>query len=501
MTLTRLAVFHPVIALTVTFALIIFGLASYFTLGLELNPQVVVPIVTINTPYPGASADAVEESVTRPIEDAIAGLSGIKTITSNSQTNASVITVEFQDGTDVDVASSDLQQRVSAIRRTLPADVEDPSYAKLDFNDVPVLNLAVTTTATAADQVELYRVANDTARPSLETVDGVGRVVVVGGQVPEVHVDVVPDRLLAYGLTVNDITQAIQVQFLNTAGGRFTNSGGSQQAPVRIDTQAAGIAALRSVPVTAAGTSSTITLENVANVSIAGKEADQHLRLNGKPAVGLLVYKQSTANITQTVDAVKPRVDQINQQLPAGYRLESVIDQSTIIRQTVRGVEEELLLAAIITGVVLYFFLHSLRSTFIVLIAIPVSLLLALIVMKVTGLTLNNISLIALTTAIGVLVDDSIVVLENIHSHLERGEDTTTAAIEGRSEIGMAAIAITMVDVAVWGPIIVLSGIVGAFLRSFAIVMVAAVLASLLVSFTLTPLIASRWLTPAEEQS
>ena len=162
-----------------------------------------------------------------------------------------------------------------------------------------------------------------------------------------------------------------------------------------------------------------------------------------------------------------------------------------------RGVGEELLLAALIAGVVLFFFLHSLRSTIIVLIAIPISLLIALVVMKLTGLTLNNISLIALTTAIGVLVDDSIVVLENIHSHLERGEEPLVAAVEGRSEIGMAAIAITMVDVAVWGPIIVLTGIVGAFLRSFAIVMVAAVLASLLVSFTLTPLIASRWLTPA----
>src|SRR5689334_8636650 len=160
MQLTRIAVFHPVIALTVAFALIIFGVASYFTLGLELNPQVVVPIVTINTPYPGASADAVEESVTRPIEDAIAGLGGIKTITSNSQTNASIITVEFQDGTDVDVAASDLQQRVSGIRSTLPADVEDSSYAKLDFNDVPVMNLAVTTSG-GTDEVELYRVAND----------------------------------------------------------------------------------------------------------------------------------------------------------------------------------------------------------------------------------------------------------------------------------------------------------------------------------------------------
>src|SRR5919198_1270716 len=179
MKLTQLAVYHRVIALTVTFALIVGGIAAYCSLGLELKAQ--VPIVTVSTAYPGASAETVEESVTRPLQDAIAGLGGIKTITSNSQTNVSIITVEFQEGTDVDVAASDVQQRVSGIRRTLPSDVEDPSYAKLDFNDFPVLDLAVTTPG-GGDEVELYRVANDVVRPSLETVGGVGRVVVAGGQ-------------------------------------------------------------------------------------------------------------------------------------------------------------------------------------------------------------------------------------------------------------------------------------------------------------------------------
>ncbi|MCC7369530.1 MAG: efflux RND transporter permease subunit [Chloroflexi bacterium] len=502
MKLTRLAVFHPVIALTITAAVVIFGVAAYFTLGLEQNPQVNVPIVTITAPYPGASAESVEESVTRPIEDAVAGLGGIKTITSNSQTSVASIVVEFQDGTDVDVAAGDLQQRISGIRSTLPPEVEDPSYAKLDFNDVAVLNLAVTGEGTP-DPLELYRVADDIVRPNLETGSGVGRVVVVGGQAPEVHVDILPDRLRAYGLTVNDVTSAVQSQFVSTAGGRFTNAGATQQAPVRISTRGPDLTALGNVPVSAAGSSAPVglTLANVANISVAGEEAQQILRVNGQSAVGLLVYKQSNANIAQTVDELKPLIAQLQSQLPSGYRLETIIDQSTTVRQTVRGVEEELILAAIITGVVLFFFLHSLRSTVIVLIAIPISLLIALIVMKLTGLTLNNISLIGLTTAIGVLVDDSIVVLENIHSHLERDEDPQTAAIEGRSEIGMAAIAITMVDVAVWGPIIVLSGIVGAFLRSFAIVMVAAVLASLVVSFTLTPLIASRWLAAVEGRS
>ena len=189
MRLTQLAVFHPVVALTVTFALIIFGIAAYFTLGLELNPQVQVPIVTVNTPYPGASAEAVEQDVTRPIEDAVVGVGNVKTMTSTSQTSLSTLTVEFQEGVNIDVAASDVQQRVSRMLSTLPDDVEEPSYAKLDLNDVPVLNLAVSGPP-GGDPTELYRVANDIARPALETSPGVGRVVVVGGQKPEVHVEV-----------------------------------------------------------------------------------------------------------------------------------------------------------------------------------------------------------------------------------------------------------------------------------------------------------------------
>lgn len=297
MWLTRVAVFHPVIALTVTFAVVLAGIAAYVTLGLEQNPQINVPIVTITAVYPGASAESVEESVTRPIEDAVAGLGGIKTITSNSQTNLATIVVEFQEGTDVDVAAGDVQQRISGVQRSLPDEVEAPSYAKLDFNDIPVLSLAVTTSGTA-DPLTLYRIANDTVRPGLETVEGVGRVVVVGGQVPEVHVDILPDRLQAYGLTVSEVTSAVQSQFVDTAGGQFTTSDATVQAPVRVRTSGADLTTLGAVPVVAAGGTGTpaVTLGNVANIYLGGADADEVLRVNGRPAIGLLVYKQSTTS-------------------------------------------------------------------------------------------------------------------------------------------------------------------------------------------------------------
>src|SRR4051794_25857869 len=297
MWLTRVSVYHPVVALTIAFAVVLAGCAAYATLGLELNPAINVPIVTVTAVYPGASAESVEASVTRPIEDAVAGLGGVKTITSSSQTNLATITVEFQEGTNVDVAASDVQQRVSGVQRTLPDEVEPPSYARLDFNDVPVLSLAVTTPG-GADPLVLYRIANDTIRPGLETVEGVGRVVVVGGQVPEVHVDILPDRLQAYGLTISEVTSAVQSQFVDTAGGQFTTGDASQQAPVRVRTGGGDLSTLSAVPVISSS-GATVTLGSVASIYLGGKEPDQILRVNGRPAVGLLVYKQSNANITQ----------------------------------------------------------------------------------------------------------------------------------------------------------------------------------------------------------
>ncbi|MFN8637467.1 MAG: efflux RND transporter permease subunit [Chloroflexota bacterium] len=497
MKLTRMAVYRPVVALTVTLALTLFGIMSYFSLGLENNPELNLPYVTVTASYPGASAQTVEEQVTRPLEDAISSLGGIKSMQSTSQVSVSQIIIEFEEGVDVDVAASDVQQKVSGARRDLPSEVEEPSYSKLDFNDTPIVNLAVTSVG-EPDPVRLYQVANDVVRPRLEGVNGVGRVTVVGAREPEVQVEVQPDRLRAYGLTISDVTNAVQTQYLASSGGQMkSGSGGdTQSTSLRIDTRGPDLSALQAIPIAGPG-GQTIELRNVANVFLGGKEADTILRLNGQAAAGLLVFKQSNANITQTADAVLPQVSKIDADLPAGFHLETVVDQSRFVRDTVGDVQSELTLASLITGVVLFFFLHSVRSTIIVMLAIPTSLLVALIAMKLSGQTLNNMTLIGLTTAIGVLVDDSIVVLENIFTHLERGQEPKTAAVEGRSEIGMAAIAITLVDVAVWGPIVFITGITGAFLRAFAIVMVAATLASLLVSFTLTPLIASRWLRAA----
>ena len=245
MGLTRLSVFHPVVALTAYLALVIFGAMSYVGLGLEKSPQLTLPIVTVQVVYPGASAQTVEEQVSREIEDAIAGLGDIKKLTSVSRPGRSSVTVEFREGVDVDSAAGDVQQRVSGVERNLPAEAEQPSYLKLDLNDVPILYLAVTGLA-GADQSQLYRVADDVVRPRLETAPDVGRVVVVGGREPEVQVEILPDRLRALGLTVSDVTAAVRAQFLTASGGDVKSGagGGTRRTTLSVNTRQPDVSAL-----------------------------------------------------------------------------------------------------------------------------------------------------------------------------------------------------------------------------------------------------------------
>src|SRR4051812_8929513 len=317
MRLTQLSVFHPVIAITIAMTVVIVGVFAFFNLGLEQNPQLTVPIMTITASYPGASAEAVEQDVTRPIEDAVVGVGNVKTMTSTSQTSHATLTVEFQEGVNIDVAASDVQQRVSRILSTLPAGVEEPSYAKLDLNDVPVLNLAVSGPP-GGDPTELYRVANDIARPALETSPGVGRVAVVGGQKPEVHVEVQPDQLRAYGLTLNDVTTAVQSQFINTSAGQATNPDGSQRASVRVISGISDLYTLGNVTVSSPDGSVSTQLRNVATVSLGGADAQQVLRVNGQPAAGLLVYKQTEVLDYDTLDASACRGGHAGVQLVGG---------------------------------------------------------------------------------------------------------------------------------------------------------------------------------------
>lgn len=500
MGLTRLAVYRPLIILVALVSIIMFGIVSYLRLGLDQVPEIKIPIVTVQAVYPGAGPREVEEQVTRKIEDALAGLNDVVEIRSVSTQNIATITVEFREAVNIDLVALDVERTVNNIRRELPTEVEAPTTRKLDLNDQPIIYLALTNRGTR-DPTEMRRIADDVVRPRLESLEGISRATVLGGRKAEVQVSVNPERLRAFRLSVADVWQAVSNQYQTVSGGTVT---GGQADPnrefsLRVEGRDRDPSSLATLTIAGRDGAST-ELRNVAEISMAGADQAAIVRLNGKDAVGILISKQGQANITLAADKVLAEIGLLNAELPTDLRLEVIIDRSEFIRSSVRDVYKELAVAAFLTGLVLLLFLHTFRATVIVLVAIPTCVIAAFIVMRQTGITLNILSLLGLTTSIGILVDDSIVVLENIFRKLEQGDDPKTAAVRGRSEIGLAAMAITLVDVVVYGPIVFLEGTTGGFLRNFAIVVTAATLASLLVSFTLTPMMASRWLNLGPER-
>lgn len=488
MGLTRIAISRPVFMSMVILALALLGAISYRGLNAELYPTVSSPFVTIVTAYPGAAPDDVERLVTKPIEDAVAGLSNIDYIQSTSAEGQSIVLVAFTDRAREDLVAVDVERRVSAVRGQLPTDVLAPVVSKFDFTATPIYFLAVTGDRSLE---EIYRVADNDIRPRLEALDGVAQVALAGGLAREIQVVVDPTKLAAYNLTYDQIIAALARENQSRPGGSITE--GDRNLNIRLSGLFQTPDQLGQLVITNPGTGP-ILLRDVATVQQATKKATTIASFNGKPAVSVTVSKNATANEVQTANNVRSAVETINQTLPDGIRIEEVFDRSAFTRNALNGVQRALIEAIIITGLVLLVFLHTLRSTTIVLFAIPTSLLTTFLWMAILGFTLNIMSTLALVLVIGVLVDDSIVVIENIVRHLEIGETPFQAALNGRSEIGLAAIAITLVDVVIFLPVAFLSGITGSFFRQFGLVIVAAVLTSLFISFTLTPMLASRWL-------
>jgi HAE1 family hydrophobic/amphiphilic exporter-1 len=475
--------------LMVIMAMVLLGLVSFFRLNAELYPPINTPVVTVLTTYQGAAPDDVQRLVTEPLEDAVAGIANVDYIQSSSSEGVSQVTITFTDAADINLAATDVERRISAVRATLPEDSESPTVLKLDPTQLPVLHLAYTGTLPLN---ELFRIADERIKPSLETQSGVGSVDLTGGLEREIQVQVNPDRLRAYGVTLEQISQALSRENQGIPGGSIER--GRQQTNLRLYGLLQSVDELRKV--TIPGTQASPQLGDVATVVDTYKRTTTRTYLNGQPAVGLTVTKQSGANEIATVNAVRAELTRLNAMLPEGSYAYVISDTSVFTRNSLNGVQRSLMEAVLLTGLVLLVFLHTFRSTAIVLFSIPTSLISTLLVMNFLGFTLNIMSTMALVLVVGVLVDDSIVVLENIFRHIEHGSSPRDAAIQGRSEIGLAAIAITLVDVVVFMPVAFMSGTVGSFFRQFGLVITAATLISLFISFTLTPLLASRWLQP-----
>ncbi|MBV8717271.1 MAG: efflux RND transporter permease subunit [Chloroflexi bacterium] len=498
MQLTRLAITRHLATIAIFVALAVAGISAYVALPINEFPQVNIPVVTVTTTYAGANPQAIETQITRPIEDAVASLNNVDTTTSTSAEGFSAVTITFTDQADSKQISTDVERQVNTIVATLPSGADRPIVQKIDLSQIPVMELAVVDDNQAPEA--LYSIAHDQVLPSLEQIGGVSQVALIGGRQEEVHVAVDPTRLAAYGVSLSQVQTALAAANSQLPGGSVS------QGPRQYDLQVNGLYAnpldLGNVVVTSSTSQSGSTLpqqvrvRDVATVSVGASEQTQVTRVNGHQAIRMSIGQANGSNLTDVTDAVYRLLPQLRAQLPSSSQLVVVQDSSPFVRSSLTGIEEELVTAVILTSVVLLAFLHNPRAAIIVLFSIPTTLLTTFISMRLMGFSLNFLSTLGLTLTIGILVDDSIVVLENILRHLERGEPPQAAALMGRAEIGLAALAITLVDVVVFAPTGLVSGQIGAFFREFGFTIAAATLMSLGVSFTLTPMLAARLLRP-----
>ncbi|MFN8524507.1 MAG: efflux RND transporter permease subunit [Chloroflexota bacterium] len=496
MGLTRLAVTRPLAILMLILAIVLMGAVSYTKLKVDRFPNISFPAVFVSLPYAGAAPSDIEELMAKPVENAIAGLAGIDSITSTSSEGFLSVNIRFVEGTDTNQAALDVERRLASIRNRLPADIGAWSVTKADIQAIPVMNVAMSGKRPLG---EIYTIATDSIAPRLQSVAGVADVTISGGLVREVQVKVDPDRLRAYGVTLQQVQTALQRENQSSPSGRLTE--GTSSSTVRTTSTFRDVEDIRNTNLTAAAgggvaatAQPTIRLRDVATIQDTFAEQTRIQRYNGQDAVGFTITKQADANGVQVADSITTALDQIKRTLPPDITMTVTSDTSRFTRRSLSAVMNDLYIGVMLTAIVLFLFLHTWRNTVIVLLAIPTSLISTFLVVYFMGFSLNIISLMALALTIGILVDDSIVVLENITRHLESGELPRDASLRGRSEIGMAAIAITLVDVIVFLPVSFMSGNIGRLFKEFGITIAAATLCSLFVSFTLTPMLASRWL-------
>ncbi len=487
MGLTRVALMRPIAMLMFILGLVVMGLQAYTHLPVDRFPSLNIPVVRVSEAWQGAAPEDVEQLILRPIEDAVSGINGVDSISSSATNGYGQVVIRFLDGIDTNAASIDVERSVNAIRGKLPADADPPSIFKVDPSAFPVMNIAMT--GLSLDQ--LYTLGNDTVLPAIEAVNGVAQVTLVGGLQPEVEVQVDPGKLQGYGLSLLQVNQAIASQNQGLPGGQI-NIG-----PEEFTTRTLGFyenaEALKNLAIVS-GPKGAVYLKDVANVVQTHAAQTRRQRFNGQEAVGLIITKQNNANALQVAKDLRGAVAKLKRRVPPGVNFAVVNDTSLFTRAALDDVQRNLYLAVFLCAGVLLVFLHSLRNVFIVVLAIPTSIISTFLAMYALGFNLDMMTLMALALLIGILVDDSVVVLENINRHPGLGETPWTAAFKGRSEIGLAAIAITLTDVVVYLPVAFLTGVIGQLFREFGLTIVAATLFSLFISFTLTPMLASRWL-------
>ncbi len=490
MKIAEISIKRPSLVIVVFTALTLLGLLSYFSLGYELLPKFSPNVVSIQTIYPGASPSEVENSVTKKIEDAVSSMENVKKINSTSLEGVSIVIVTLTEKAKVDLALNDAQRKVNAILSTLPTDVKTPSLSKFSLDDMPIITISA---VAKMSDVDLYDLIDQKIAPVLSRVSGVAQVNIIGGSEREIKVALDAEAMKGYNLSILQVRQQIQSSNLDFPTGSVKSDG--QDILVRLSGKFKTVEELRNLVVATSKSGAQIRLSDIGDVQEASKEAEKIARVDRNTALTLSIIKQSDANAVSVSKGVKASIDKMNEDYAKvnGLKLEMVSDSSIYTLESADAVIHDLMLAVVLVAFVMLFFLHSLRNAVIVMVSIPASLIATFIGIELFGFTLNLMSLLGLSLVVGILVDDAIVVLENIQRHMEMGKNKVRAAFDATKEIGFTVVSITFVIVVVFFPISISTGLVANILRQFCIVVIIATLLSLLASFTIVPLLFSRY--------
>lgn len=491
---TRLSIGNPVLATMMMMALVVLGLFSYQRLKVDQFPDIELPTLVVQIAYPGASPEIIENEVTRKVEEVINTVAGINQLYSRSYQGNAVIIVQFNMNVDGRRAAEDVREKLSAIRPLLRDEVEDPRVLRFDPANRPIFSLALSSPDNSQSTQALTTYADQILRKRLENVDGVGNVALVGGLMRQINVYLKPDALDAMGLRAEQIAATVRTENQDQPAGSVRTT--DKDRVVQIDARLRSVDDFRRL-IVATRNGQPIRLGQVADIVDGPQELDTLALLNGKRTLALDVLKAQGENTLNVVKGLRAAVDAVNPQLPPGMKLEIVRDSSRPISVSVQTVRATLIEGALLTIAIVFLFLNSWRSTVITGLTLPISIIGTFLFMNAFGFSLNMVTLMALSLCVGLLIDDAIVVRENIVRHLQMGKSARQAALDGTQEIGLAVLATTLSIVAVFLPIGFMGGVIGQFFHEFGITVVAAVLISMFVSFTLDPMLSSVWHDPA----
>ncbi|MFP5078963.1 efflux RND transporter permease subunit [Pedobacter sp. JCM 36344] len=489
MKITDISIKRPSLVIVVFTALTLLGLLSYFSLGYELLPKFSNNVVSIATIYPGASPNEVENTVTKKIEDAVSSMENIKKINSVSFESLSTVTIALTDKANIDISLNDAQRKVNAILADLPEDVKTPSLTKFSLDDLPVITMSASANM---DDITFYDLIDKRIAPVISRVSGIAQVNLVGGSEREIQVSLDADKLQGYSLSVPQVQQMILSSNLDFPTGSVKTQ--KQDVLIRLSGKYRSIDELRNLVLTTSKAGAQIRLGDVADVQDTKKETEKLARINRQGAIAIQIIKQSDANAVEVSKGVHAVIEKLKVEYSTNkLDIKIVNDSSIFTLESADAVIHDLILAVILVAFVMLFFLHSFRNALIVMVSIPASLIATFIGIDLFGFTLNLMSLLGLSLVVGILVDDAIVVLENIQRHMEMGKNKVRAASDATKEIGFTVVSITLVIVVVFFPIAVSTGLVSNILRQFCVVVIIATLLSLLTSFTIVPLLFSRY--------